>query len=450
MSMPAPGSSRSLPTEGRGVGKLLDYKGAIALVIANTIGTGVFTTSGFALADLGDRRYVLLAWLTGGLYALAGVIVYADLAEKFPHTGGEYVFLRRLLHPALGVVAGWISLIAGFTAPIAAASLGAALYLSRVIVLPMSEAIISSIIICMLMLLHAGAPKQGVSFQNLAVLIKVGAIVAFMIFGAPSVINHLDSHDFNISSTFSPVAFAGALVWISFAYSGWNAAVYVAGDIEGGGKTVKRALFTGTFVVIVLYLGVSAVILYGAPVSQIMGIADSGAVAALYLGGQTMERGLSALITLALITSASSMLVTGPRVYAQMARDGVLPRFMGQLHGDNPRIAIVVQAILCLLVVWIATLREILDFVGVTLSLSAGMVVIAWLINEFGLKFGRPRIFESLAAILFLLTTIGIAWATLAMRPKSAIAVIMLIMIGLGAYLVSQQRQASKLSNTTP
>lgn len=450
MSWPAPESSSALPNDGRGVGKLMDYKGAIALVIANTIGTGVFTTSGFALADLGDPRYVLMAWLAGGFYALAGVIIYADLAEKYPQTGGEYVFLRRLLHPALGVVAGWISLVAGFTAPIAAASLGAALYLSRVIVLPMNEAIISSIIICMLTLLHAGAPKQGVSFQNLAVMIKVGAIIVFMIIGAPSVVNHWESQDLNISNTFSPLAFAGALVWISFAYSGWNAAVYVSGDIEGGGNTVKRALYSGTFIVIALYLGVSAVILYGAPVGQIKGVAESGAVAALYLGGQTMERGLSALIALALITSASSMLVTGPRVYAQMARDGVLPGFMGQLHGDNPRVAIIFQAILCLLVVWIATLREILDFVGVTLSLSAGMVVISWLINEFRLNISRPRIFESLAAIIFLLTTTGIAWATLAMRPKSAYAVIMLIMIGLGAYLVSQQRQASKLSNTTP
>ena len=117
--------------EDRGRRALLGYRGAIALVIANTIGTGVFTTSGFALADLGEPAFVMLAWLVGGVYALAGVTVYADLAIKYPESGGEYAFLRNTLHPALGTVAGWISLVAGFTAPIAAAALGAELYLSR-------------------------------------------------------------------------------------------------------------------------------------------------------------------------------------------------------------------------------------------------------------------------------------------------------------------------------
>jgi amino acid transporter len=447
MILPAPQLSEDAPAKERGAGKLLDYKGAIALVIANTIGTGVFTTSGFALSDLGERHYVLLAWLAGGLYALAGVIVYADLAEQFPQTGGEYVFLRRLLHPALGVVAGWISLVAGFTAPIAAAALGAELYFSRVLGSPAGAPWIASIIVIVLALLHAGAPKQGVAFQNIAVAIKVVAIVAFILFGTPGIIEQIREQPTTANMNFSPMAFAGALVWISFAYSGWNAAVYVAGDIEGGGSTVKRALYTGTFLVTVLYLGVSAVILYGAPINEIKGVADSGAVAALYLGGKNLERSLSGLISLALITSASSMLVTGPRVYAQMARDRVLPQFMGLLHGEHPRVAILIQAALCLLVIWIASLRDILDFVGVTLSLSAGMVVIAWLNQELRTRANLPRIPQTVAALSFLLTTSGIAWATLTMRPWSAVAALILISAGLVAYAMSSKPTISESTN---
>lgn len=448
MILPAPQLITDSPANERGAGKLLDYKGAIALVIANTIGTGVFTTSGFALSDLGERHYVLLAWLAGGLYALAGVIVYADLAEQFPQTGGEYVFLRRLLHPALGVVAGWISLVAGFTAPIAAAALGAELYFSRVVGFPVGAPWISSIVVISLALLHAGAPKQGVTFQNLAVSIKVAAIVAFILFGTPGVIEQIREQPIIENGNFSPIAFAGALVWISFAYSGWNAAVYVAGDVEGGGPTVKRALYAGTFLVTALYLGVSAVILYGAPINEIKGVADSGAVAALYLGGEYLERSLSGLISLALITSASSMLVTGPRVYAQMARDRVLPQFMGMMHGEHPRIAILIQAALCLLVIWIATLRDILDFVGVTLSMSAGMVMIAWLNHEYRTRPYSPRILQTVAALAFLLTTLGIAWATLTMRPWSAVAALILISVGIIAYVMSPKQTISEFSNT--
>ncbi len=410
---------------------LLDYRGAIALVIANTIGTGVFTTSGFALADLGSPAYVMLAWLVGGVYALCGVAIYADLAARFPQSGGEYAFLRETLHPALGTVAGWVSLVAGFTSPIAAAALGAQLYLARVMPIDNDLPWLATALIVLLGLLHAAAPKVGVKFQNLAVLIKVIAIMVFMVFGVPHVSEAIAIAPAIASSSFSLMAFAGSLVWISFAYSGWNAAVYVTSEVDGGGATVKRALYTGTGLVIVLYLGVSAVILYGAPQLEIRGVAESGAAAARALGGIGAEQALSGLIALALMTSASSMLLSGPRVYAQMANDGALPKFMGQLHGDHPRIAVLAQTLLCVMVVWSAGLRELLEFAGVMLSLSAGAVVIGWLKQEFNNPAPSLRYFQLIAALTFLAATIGIAVAALTMRPGSALAAVVLIGFGL-------------------
>jgi amino acid transporter len=239
--------------------RLLDFPGTIALVIASTIGTGVFTTSGFALADLGNPTFVMLAWLVGGLYALAGVIIYSDLAARFPESGGEYAFLRHCLHPALGTVAGWVSLVAGFTAPIAAAALGAELYVCRALGVSPGLPWIATATVLGVGLLHALAPEKGVSFQNVAVLIKVCVIGAFIAFGATRMMTAGTPASASIASTFSPLAFAGSLVWISYAYSGWNAAVYVTGEVEGGGAVVGRALLTGTALVIALYLGVSAV-----------------------------------------------------------------------------------------------------------------------------------------------------------------------------------------------
>lgn len=411
--------------------RLLNFRSAVALVIANTIGTGVFTTSGFALADLGDPSVVMLAWLVGGFYAIAGVVIYSDLVLRYPESGGEYVFLRRTLHPALGTAAGWISLVAGFTVPIAVAALGAELYLCRALGVSPGRPWIATTIVFSLGLLHASVPEKGVTVQNVAVSIKVGVIATFITFGAATIVGTAATASARLPETFSPLAFAGSLVWVSYAYSGWNAAVYVTGEVEGGGRAVGRALLTGTILVIALYLGVSAVILYGAPQEQIKGIAESGAVAARALGGARAELALSVLIALALLTSASSMILSGPRVYARMAQDGVLPAVLGRLHGDHPRIAILAQTALSLVVIWAAGLRELLQFAGVTLSLSAGAVVLGWFRHDVFSKWSFARVLKAGTAAFFLAVTVGIAIATLTAGTGSAVAAALLIGWGL-------------------
>ena len=172
-------------------------------------------------------------------------------------------------------VAGWISLVAGFAAPIAAAALGAELYFSRVLGLNLGAPSIATAIVFGLGLLHAAAPEKGVTFQNVAVLIKVSVIIAFIAFCAPATVAEIAAAPPPSAGTFSLLAFAGSLVWISYAYSGWNAAVYVTREVDGGCATVKRALYAGTLLVIALYIGVSAVILYGAPQEELRGVAES-------------------------------------------------------------------------------------------------------------------------------------------------------------------------------
>jgi len=384
----------------------------------------------------------MFAWLVGGLYALTGIIIYSDLSCRYPESGGEYVFLRHCLHPALGTAAGWISMVAGFTAPIAAAALGAELYLCRVLGVSPGLPWIASATVLGLGLLHALVPHKAVSFQNVAVLIKVGVICAFIAFGVGTAVATAASVPLPVLATFSPFSFAGSLVWISYAYSGWNAAVYVTEEVEGGSPVVGRALLTGTALVITLYLGVSAVILYGASQGQLRGVAESGAVAARALGGARAEQALSGLIALALLTSASSMILSGPRVYARMARDGVLPAVFGRLHGQHPTIAILAQAALSLVVIWASGLRELLQFVGITLSLSAGAVVVGWFRREAHSKWSFARVLKAGAAAFFLAATAGIAIATLAMGTASALAAAVLISCGLAAHAFASKGNA--------
>jgi amino acid transporter len=440
---PFESDSTSLCRRITGKPRLLNFPSAVALVIANTIGTGVFTTSGFALADLGDPSYVMLAWLVGGLYAISGVIIYSDLAQRYPESGGEYLFLGRSLHPALGTAAGWVSLVAGFTVPIAAAALGAELYLCRALGVSSEQPWIATATVLGLGLLHAMVPEKGVTIQNVAVAIKIGVIATFIAFGAAT-ITMSATGSAPLPEPFSPLAFAGSLVFIAYAYSGWNAAVYVTSEVEGGGRAVGRALLTGTIVVIALYVGVSAVILYGAPQEQITGIADSGAVAARALGGARAELALSVLIALALLTSASSMILSGPRVYARMAQDGALPMVLGRLHGDHPKIAILTQTALSLVVIWAAGLRELLQFAGVTLSLSAGAVVLGWLRQNAPSTWSFARVLKAGTAGFFLAVTAGIAIATLTAGADAAVAAALLIGWGLSAHALGYLRTGAK------
>ncbi len=345
---------------------------AAALVIGNMIGAGVFTTSGFALADLGRRAWVLLAWLVGGLLAMCGALSYGALARRIPESGGEYTFLSQTVHPLAGFLAGWISLVAGFTAPIAAAALGLQAYLVGSGGDGARPEWIGTGAILITGLMHGLRLREGVILQNLAVGLKLLAIAVLVVFAAGQLpVQGLEPSGPGI---FKPGAFAVTLVWISFAYSGWNAAVYVAGEVRDPDRNLPRSLVLATLLVTLVYLALNTVFLYGAPVSALAGKAEVGAIAAEVIGGPWLRRAVSVLVALALFTSISAMVMAGPRVYARMAEDGVFPRIFGT--GRNvPGTAVALQVGLAILVLWNSDLARLLGYIGFTLGLSAAATV---------------------------------------------------------------------------
>jgi len=347
---------------------------AACLVIANMIGSGVFTTTGFSLADLGSRGLVLAAWGLGGVIAMLGAVCYGAIGRRLPESGGEYMMLSRTVHPLAGFLAGWISLVAGFTAPIAVAALLVAAYIG--VKGPTGNAI-ATLAIVLSGALHGVRLGGGVRVQNTAVLLKLLAIGAFVGYGAVRLFGGAATADPPpMHASFPLGVFATSLVWISFSYSGWNAAIYVAGEVRDPGYTLNRSLWMGTAVVTVAYLALNAVFLYSAEATALMGQPDVGRIAAKALGGPVLEHALTALILLALFTSISSMVMIGPRVYAQMADDGLFPRFL-QFRGQVPASAVALQCLLAILVVWISGLRELLGFIGFTLGLSTCATVLA-------------------------------------------------------------------------
>ena len=353
-------------------GKPLGFWTLTFLVIANMVGAGIFTTSGFALADLGTPQRVLWAWGVGGAIALCGAVGYGRLAKLFPESGGEYLFLGQALHPWVGTVAGWISLLAGFGGAIAFASRAFSEYL-RFPNHGISDTAVAIGVIVLAAILQGHWRLLGAWTQNVSVLLKVVALLLFawIAFGAEGDQLWQPAHLEHAPHGFAAiVAFTGSLVWISMSYSGFNAAVYVAGESEDAQRIVPRALLLGTTITTLLYLLINVVFVCGPPTGLVAGRGDVAAAAAEQLGGETLSRLLCATVGIALFTSVLSMLMAGPRVAQKMADHGVLPRLFKELRWSAA--LLVVFAVTAVL---FSDLKALLDYLGVTLSLCAAVSV---------------------------------------------------------------------------
>jgi amino acid transporter len=418
----------------------LGIPSASALVVANMIGAGVFTTSGFALADLGSREYVMLAWLVGGLIAVCGALSYGSLGRRFPESGGEYLFLSRMVHPLAGFLAGWVSLLAGFTAPIAASALGLQAYVGYSIDLDIRPEWIGTVAIGAAGLIHGLRFREGVWLQNGAVALKLVLILGFVAFGLSSLPERAPEP--SGSAEFVWGAFAVTLVWISFSYSGWNAAVYVAGEVRDPERSLRSSLLLGTTTVMALYLGLNTVFLYSVSIEELSGKVEVGAIAAQALGGERLTQAVSLMVGLALFTSIWSMVMAGPRVYAKMAEDGLFPRF---LRADNrtPTAAILLQSVAAIVVVWLSGLAALFSYIGFTLGISAAVTVLALIFLR--IREGPERVPVPgfpVVPIVFVVATFWAAGFIVVREPMQAAMGLGTALLGVPFYFLLQRRES--------
>ena len=343
---------------------------ATALVAATMIGTGVFTTSGFLLADLKSPWLVLLVWLLGGVLAALGALSYGALARKIPESGGEYTFLSKTLHPRAGHIAGWISLLVGFSAPLAAGSFAFGEY-AKTWFPGLTPKLTGSLLLLTFSTIHALHVRRGVWVQNAAVLLKVLLIALF----AGLALMRLPALPPVAGGDFNPRTLAVSLVWVSFSYAGWNSAVYIGGEVRNPERNLPLALLLGTLLVTALYVALNTVFVFCAPMEQLAGKLEVGRLAAEALGGRVWAEAFSALIAVGLFSFVSSLVFAGPRVFARMAEDGYLPHWL-VMHGGPPRTAIALQTGLALLFLWSATYQTLLTFIGFTLNFCTAATVL--------------------------------------------------------------------------
>jgi basic amino acid/polyamine antiporter, APA family len=428
---------------------------ATAIVIANMVGTGVFTSTGFQAASLHDAGTILVAWLVGGVLALCGAACYAELGAMMPEVGGEYVYLREAYHPIVGVMSGWASLVAGFSAPIAAAALAFGQYAGAIdpaLAGATAQKLIAIGLIVAMTALHSFDVVLGGRVQTAFTAGKTLLILVFI--GAGLLVGHGDTAHFasqngGLSNVFTK-DFAVALMYVSFAYSGWNAAAYIAGELERPERTVPRALLAGTGVVMALYLLLNVVFLYALPVETLASgsgggpVVEVGAVAATSMFGSSAGRALSTLIALALVSAVSAMVMAGPRVYAAMAADGALPRVLTRRNRRGaPLIAVFAQGVIAIAIVMVAKLGQVLRYVGFTLAIFAALTVAAVVV----MRWKRPdaarpyRTFGyPLTPILFVGLSIWVAYAQIDQHPEESLFVLGTLVAGAVAYFAAGLR----------
>jgi APA family basic amino acid/polyamine antiporter len=351
---------------------------ATFLVVASMIGTGVFTTSGFLLGDLRSAPGVLAAWLLGGLLAMAGALSYAELVAALPKNGGEYQLLSTIYHPALGFASGVVSFVVGFAAPIAASALAFGTYLHAVWpAIPELPAAVALILV--LSAAHAWQVSLGTRLQDGLTIFKIALLLGFVVVGALAVRQPerlLASERPLLDVALSP-DFAIALVWVTFSYSGWNAASYIAGEMKDPARSLPRALVAGTLVVTVLYVGTNLVFLAGAPPDRLHGVLQVGHVAAVELLGPHAGAALSLVIAFGLVSTVGALVMTGTRVLDAMGRDhAALAVLSRRAAGGGPVVAVWAQGGIALVLVVLSSFAALIQFIGFTLALFAALTVL--------------------------------------------------------------------------
>ncbi len=367
-------------------------RSATALVIANMIGAGIFTTTGFQAADLRHPLIIFVLWVIGGTLALLGALCYAELGAMMPKAGAEYVYLRETYGPAFGFMSAFVSLIAGFSAPIAAATKSFVIYVSHFFPFLAEDPTLGGVVsvvdliavglVWLLVAIHVRAVRSGTGFNDFMTVFKVAGIAA-IILAAASIGRGDASNLVTVSPSFQELrstdmlaAMGTSLIFVMFCFAGWNAAAYVASEMENPQRDLPRALLLGTTTVLLLYLGLNAVYFYGADVDELAGQVEVGLVASRTLFGPSGVSMVTVVLCASILASASAMTLVGPRVYYALGKDFPAFAFLSRTRSTGaPAIALIIQGVVTSVIILSGRVDQIQQFSGFTLSLFASLAV---------------------------------------------------------------------------
>ena len=362
----------------------------MAVVVANMVGTGVFTSLGFQLLDIRSGFVLLALWAVGGIAAVCGAMTYAELGAAMPRSGGEYNFLTRIYHPAVGFVSGWVSATVGFAGPTALAAMTFAAYGTSVFQVgesPWLEKGLAAALVIALTLVHASNRRNSGGLQVVFTILKVAIIVvfcsaAFFVVDTPQPVTFLPVT--GDGALLTSGVFAVALIYVSFAYTGWNAATYLSSELENPQRTLPWILMGGTMIVTLLYVALNFTFLYTTPMDAMAGQVEVGFISAEAAFGELGGRFTGLVLAMLLVSTVSAMTMAGPRVIQVIGEDFPALNALAKKNENGiPAIAIYIQSAIALLFIFSSTFESVLVFSGFTLALSSfttvlGIFVLRW------------------------------------------------------------------------
>jgi APA family basic amino acid/polyamine antiporter len=435
----------------------------ILVVVADMIGTGIFMTTGNILGMTKSAPAVLLLWGIGGLVAITGSLCYAELAAIWPDVGGEYVYLKHFYGKLPAFLTGWVSLVVGFSAPVATSSLLLIQYVNRFLHsisgndpspamldrLWVQKACAAGLIL-FFGSMHIIGVKRGSSLQNLLTVIKILLVVLLIAFGLSmadwSMADRLcaqyastpGSQKLNVPQT------GLALLIVMFAYSGWNCASYIAGEINNPGRNLPRALMLGTLLTAALYVLLNIVFLISADGNELMGKDEVGAIAALHLFGAGVSGIFTLGIAVVLLSTISVQMMAGPRVSYAMARDGMIFRSLAGVHPrlETPAMSILVQMLLAILYVFTGSAMTLVIYMGFALNIFPVLAVIGLM----RLRRTRPEMarsyrvpFYPLVPLVYISLTVAMMTAALLNWTETSFFAIAVVIAGIPVFYLWQR-----------
>jgi basic amino acid/polyamine antiporter, APA family len=420
----------------------LGFYTAISIVIANMVGTGVFTSLGFQVMGIQDGFSLLALWITGGILALCGALIYAEIGAALPENGGEFHYLSKLYHPAVGFLSGWVSVTVGFAAPVAAASMALGKYLQSSVewISPVWAAIA---VILVISFIHTLNLKTGGAFQRVFTFIKISVIAVFIIAGitceSGGTTTFLPGE--NSFNQLTSASFAASLIYVTYAYSGWNAAAYVSAELDNVNKTLPRALLIGTGLVLAMYTLLNYVFLKSTPVEQLQGQIEIGHISASSIFGAKAGYYMSFAIAILLISTISAMILAGPRVMQSMGQHYKSLSFFATTNKNGiPFIAILFQSFLSIVLVIFSSFESLINYVGFTLNLFTLLTVFGIFILRYKFK-NIERPFKSplfpIPAILFISIIFWILFNMMKEKPLESLLGLATVTAGLVFYFTT-------------
>ena len=423
------------------------------------IGTGILTSTGFLVGQLGSAKLVLLIWGVGAVCALAGAFCYSELGVNFPSSGGEYVYLTEAYGPTWGFMTGWISFFAGFSAPIAAAALAFSDYLGHFFgALRLDSAqhvigsgawelklgaaqLLASVVIVVFTVINCLGIRRTARIQNVLTSLKVFIILTFLVAGFALGDGSWDNFAHPaVRTSVTPLfsQFFVSLFYIYVAYSGWNAATYVAEELKHPARTLPLSLAYGTGLVAALFIALNVLFVYAVPLDEMKGVVAVGALAAQHLFGPAAAGIFSAAMALSLLATVNAEVTIGPRVYYAMAKNGAFFSMAAKVdpRWHTPVIAIVCQGV-CSILMTVSPFLDLLLYIGLLLNFFAVLSVASLFVfrRRAGwqklsvVSFAYPLVPVFFVAVGIWMTVLGVM-----LRPKISLAAILTAAAGAAVY----------------